>query len=96
MLKAVTAKPKDPAQKRPLVNFINFVYQLTPDVCWLLLRRDLDVTGGQDAAVALTDTGRNMDLQINMKAASEDDCTLGEGFASELPPCHLPLWVQPM
>ena len=31
-------KPKDPAQKRHLINFINFVYQLqlTPDVCWLL------------------------------------------------------------
>ena len=47
-------------------------------------------------AAALTDTRRNMDLQISMKAASEDDCTLGEGFAGELPPCHLPLWVQPM
>ena len=35
-LMTLARKPKDPAQKRHLINFINFVYQLTPDVCWLL------------------------------------------------------------
>lgn len=75
---------RDHAHRRQLISFIHFVLQLSTDVVWLVQQSDLD--GVQTAGNSLTaaDTSRNMDIQISMKSASEDDCTLSSHFQASL------------
>ena len=75
---------QDPAQRRSLINFVHFVFQLTQDVTWIVAKLDLDSIGGQDKVTTLGDAGRHMDLQISMKASGEDDCTMVGEYMAQL------------
>ncbi|CAJ1378104.1 unnamed protein product [Effrenium voratum] len=75
---------QDAAYRRPMVSFVHFLLQLTSDIIWLVGEKDLQAVQTRRDAVRSV-TSRNLDIQIGMRAASEDDCTLGSRFRLSIP-----------